>query len=157
MSKKAVAILLTLGILMAGAGIVNAATLSITANVSSSVTLALDPSSFTFDGVQPGVASDPQELTATTTGSDVLYNLQLSSTAFTTAGSSHSASTLQYKPTASGTYVSASGTATNMMTASSVADSDGDAKTFDLRVNFPSSANNGTYAATVTITATPSL
>ncbi|MCL6611220.1 MAG: hypothetical protein K6T66_06745 [Peptococcaceae bacterium] len=152
--KKAVAILLTLGILMVGAGVVNAATLNITANVQTVLTLVLDPTSMTFTDVQAGVASAPQTLTATTSGSGS-YQLQLSSTTFTTAGGSQPASVLQYKETSAGTYVSASATPTNMLTVPGTATAGGDAKTFDVRVNFPAAASSGTYAATVTITASP--
>jgi len=154
MMKKAVAILLTIGILMAGLGIVNAATLGVTVNVASTLTLSLNPTSLTFDNIQPGIASSSQPLTATTTGSGS-YQLQLSSTTFTTAGGSVSASALQFKETAASSYTSASATAQNMLATAGTADGDGDAKTFDFRVNFPSTASNGIYNATVTISATP--
>ncbi len=152
--KKSMAILLVVGLLLASVGIVQAATLSITANVQSALTLALDPASMTFDNVVQGTPSTEQTLTATTTGSGS-YQLQLSSTTFTTAGGSQPASTLQYKETAAGTYVNASGTPTNMLAVAGTADPAGNDKTFDVRVNFAAAAADGAYAATVTITAAP--
>ncbi|MCL6479276.1 MAG: hypothetical protein K6T65_12860 [Peptococcaceae bacterium] len=152
--KKVIAVLLTLGMLMVGMGVVNAATLNVTANVQSALSLVINPTSMNFDPVQPGVPSAPQTLTATTTGSGS-YQLQLSSTTFTTAGGSQPASVLQFRETGASSYTSASGTAQNMMAAPGTADGDGDEKSFDIRVNFPASASNGTYAATATITAAP--
>lgn len=154
--KKTVAILLMMGLLMVGAGIVNAATLAVTANVQSALTLALDPASLTFNNVQQGTAAAAQTLTATTSGSGA-YQLQLSSTTFIASGGvTQPASVLQYRDQlAAGSYSNASGTATNMLASSGTADADGEAKDFDIRVNFPGGASNGSYSATVTISAVP--
>ena len=153
--KKSVVILFIMGVLLASVGIVQAATLNIAANVQSALTLALDPSSFTFNSVQQGVPSADQDLTATTTGSGA-YQLQLSSTTFTAAGAITQPTTvLQYKENAAGTYVNATATATNMLAANGTADPAGDEKDFNFRVNFPVTAANGAYAATITITAAP--
>ncbi|KJS18479.1 MAG: hypothetical protein VR69_00390 [Peptococcaceae bacterium BRH_c4b] len=154
--KKSMAILFVVGLLLASVGIVQANTLSINANVSSAISLALDPATLTFNGVQQGTPSASQPLTATTTGSGN-YQLQLSSTTFTAAGGITQPTTvLQYKETAAVPYVNATATATNMLAAPGTAVvAPGDAKTFDFRVNFPANAVNGAYAATVTITAAP--
>jgi hypothetical protein len=153
--KKTIVVLLTLGILVAGMGIVNAAeTLNITANVQSALTLALDPGSLTYNDIQPGVASAAQTLTATTSGSGS-YHLTLASTTFTSAAGTQSASVLQFKEQSAETYKNASSSAQNMLSAAGTATAEGDEKQFDLRVNFPVSAADGTYGATVTITAVP--
>lgn len=152
--KKAISVLLALGILIAGIGMVNAATLNITANVQSALTLVLDPISLTFDDVQQGTPSISQNLKATTSGAGS-YQLQLSSSTFTTAGGTQPASVLQFKETTAGTYSTASATPQNMLAVSGTADVDGEDKNFDLRVNFPAGATNGAYAATVTISAAP--
>ncbi|MDF9407309.1 hypothetical protein L7E55_02875 [Pelotomaculum isophthalicicum JI] len=154
--KKTVAILLMLGILMVAAGIVNAATLAITANVQNSLTLALNPASLTFNNVQQGTATTPETLTATTSGTGA-YQLQLSSTSFIASGGvTQPASVLQYRDQLlAGNYANASGTATNMLASAGTAVVGGDAKNFDIRVNFPGNASDGSYTATVTISAVP--
>jgi hypothetical protein len=154
--KKIITILLTLGILMAGAGIAGAANLNITANVQSSLTLGLNPTLLEYDSVQPGLPSEAQPLTATTTGGGS-YQLTLSSTNFVSAGGTQGASTLQFKEhdASVGSYKGATTNSQNMLTNAGTATLAGDAKVFDMRVNFQSTATNGTYGATVTITAVP--
>ena len=151
--KKLIAAILTLGMLLVGIGVVQAATLAVTANVQSSLSLVLDTTTMSFAGVVPGVATVSQPLTATTSGSGA-YQLQLTGATFT-GPSTQAASVLQFKETAVGTYTSATAAAQNMLGTNSTATALGDAKTFDIRLNFPAAAPNGTYSANITITAAP--
>lgn len=151
--KQIVAVFMVLGLLLSTAGIVQAATLAVTANVQSVLNLVLSPTTMNFDNVVPGVATDPQTLTATTSGNGS-YQLTLTGAAFT-GPTSQPASVLQFKETSSSTYVSAGTTAINMLASPSTATAEGDQKTFHIRLNFPASAPNGTYSANITITAVP--
>lgn len=151
--QQIVAVFIILGLLLSTAGIVQAATLAVTANVQSLLNLVLSPTTMNFGNVVPGVATDPQILTATTTGNGT-YQLTLTGAAFT-GPATQSASVLQFKETSASTYVSASTTAVNMMASPSTATSEGDQKTFHMRLNFPANAPNGTYSANITITAVP--
>jgi hypothetical protein len=150
--KKTIVILLTLGILVSGIGIATAAPLQITANVLSTLNLALDSNALTFDDVQPGLASAPQTLTSTTSGNGS-YQLTLTGAGFTAAGKTAPASVLEFKEHSVGNYTIASTGAKNMLAGAATATVEGDAHTFDLRVNFPGTAENGNYIANVTITA----
>ncbi|MFZ5644092.1 MAG: hypothetical protein ACOY46_10920 [Bacillota bacterium] len=151
--KKVVAVLLALGILLAGGGVLQAANLSVSADVQSALTLILSPTGLSFTGVQQGVASTAQTLTATTTGSGS-YQLQLTGASFN-GPQTVSASALEFKEASAGTYTAAATTAKNMLAANGTAVAGGDAKTFDIRVNFPASTQNGTYTSSVVITAVP--
>jgi len=151
--KKTVSIILMLGMLLTGAGMLHAATLAVTANVQSVLSLVLTPTTMSFDAVTPGVATTAQTLTATTSGTGA-YQLQLQGAAFT-GPSTQAASVLEFKESTSGTYKQASTTAQNMLSTNGTATAGGDAKTFDIRLNFPASAPNGTYSANITITAAP--
>lgn len=153
--KKVITLSIVLGMIVFGAGIASAATLSITANVATSLTLDLSPTSLTFNDTQPGLASTPQTLTATTTGTGN-YQLTLLCSNFTKTGDTQGPAVLQFKESSSGTYKSATAVAQNMLAANGTAvATPGDSKTFDMRINFPLSATNGAYGATVTITAAP--
>ncbi|SHG42437.1 hypothetical protein SAMN02745221_00172 [Thermosyntropha lipolytica DSM 11003] len=151
--NKIVVVFVMLGLLLSTAGIVQAATLAITANVQSVLNLALNPTTMNFTDVVPGVPTDPQILTATTTGNGS-YQLTLQGAAFT-GPASQPASVLQFKETSASTYVSATTAAINMLASPSTATNDGDQKTFHIRLNFPAHAPNGTYSANITITAVP--
>jgi len=152
--KRTVLILLALGVILAGAGLGHAATanLGINANVASILTMSLNPTSLIFNAA-PGTPTAPQNLTVTTTGNNMNYQLQLSSTSFTTTGGTQPSTVLQYRLSGTTTWVSAAGTPTNILPAPGVATVGGDARIFEMRLNFPSTAINGNYAATVTITA----
>ncbi len=155
--KKTIAILLVLGVLLAGVGMLQAASLMINANVQSELTLVLSESALDFDPVQPGVPTEAQQVTATTSGNDASYNLLLSNTTFarTGGGTALPANVLQYRLAGAGTYASGSSSATAMLGTPSTATSSGDEKDFDFRLNVASGASDGNYQATVTISATP--
>lgn len=164
--KRTIAIILALGLLLASGGMVLAATtVSITAAVSNSFSMGIYDSGGTSSlsslafNVQPGRATDPQVLTVKTNGSGS-YQVTLASTSFTTPSDpgpvyTQAASVLQFQETGATTWKSASTTAQNMLASAGTASSSGDTKSFNLRMNFPVSANDGTYSGTVTITCLP--
>jgi len=152
--KRIVTLILFLGMLIVSVGIVSAATLNITANVSSALILSLSDDKLLFDNVLPGAPSLTQQLTATTAGTSA-YQLTLSCSEFKSRGVTEPASVLQFKEAEETTYKNASTSAQNMLTSPGMATVEGDQKVFDMRVYFPATALNGQYKATVTISAIP--
>jgi len=151
--KKVVLVLLVLGAILASAGVAHAVTsLNITATVNAALTITLSPTSLTFN-TSAGSPSSLQNLTITTAGNNINYQLQLSCTTFTTTGGSQPPTVLQYRLQGTTPWVSATAIPTNMLPAARLATIAGDTRIFETRLNFPATAIPGTYAATVTITA----
>lgn len=152
--KKIIPALLVVGMLTAGAGIANAAGLSITANVQTDLALTLGESALTFSDLKPGTPSAAQTVTATTTGSES-YQLTLTGANLTGTGGTILASALQFKDSAASTYKNASTAAQEILASVATANFEGDEQSFDLRILAPANTANGAYAGNITITATP--
>ncbi len=154
--RKVIAILLALGIMIVGTGLVHAATLEVNVGVQSDLSMGLDKASLTYTNVKPGVASEKQTVTATTTGGSS-YQLTLTGATFNTTGGTAPANALQFKDSGlpDTSFKGASASAQNILSVAGNATSDGDEKSFDLRVLFPLGSKDGNYATTITITAAP--
>jgi len=130
-----------------------AANLAVTATIQGSSVLNLLPTTVHFDNVQPGLPSTPKSFQAISRGTGS-YMLTIAGTNFS-GPATLAANVVQFRETGVSDWRQNKTTPQNLLNAPANANPDGDIKNFEIRLNFPPTALNGTYVGQLTITLIP--